>query len=491
MNDSPPICATVVETTTEAAAQRMAAVAPHAGWIELRVDAAPVGALDVEALVEGCPRPLVVTCRAQREGGRWEGTEAARLHVLREAARCGATYVDVEWDAVDALGDLPPSCRRVVSRHDFPGTVPPTSLLEAVRHPAASVQKVARAVDGAEAALALGRLAAAEAKPTVAIAMGFPGVVSRIAAGRWGAPWTYAAADPERPAAPGQLPAETLAGLLRGRRVSPATSLYGVLGAPVGHSRSPELHNAAFAHLGADAVYAWLESQDPTGFLEEAWRDPGLDGLSVTIPHKVAVARARGVDLSPEAAATGAVNTLARTARGWTGSNTDASAALQLLPEVLPEGVGGARVGVLGSGGAARAVCWAVRELNGALRVFARSGARGRALAAEFGGAYAGGLEHVATTPLEAIVNATPVGMAPHPSLSPVPASVWERVGAGYDLVYTPRETRFLSDARAAGARVVDGVDHFARQARGQLSAWLGAEALSPLPLSWLLARLD
>uniref|UniRef100_UPI0038CC14C0 shikimate dehydrogenase family protein n=1 Tax=Anaeromyxobacter terrae TaxID=2925406 RepID=UPI0038CC14C0 len=143
------------------------------------------------------------------------------------------------------------------------------------------------------------------------------------------------------------------------------TALYGVVGQPVRHSRSPELHAAAFEHLGVDAVYVALPV--PPERLEEAIRGAhalGFQGLNVTVPHKrTVVALCEAVD--PVAREVGAVNTLRRTERGWEGFNTDAAACLMLLGE---EGLRpGARALLAGAGGAARAAAWALVRAGAAL----------------------------------------------------------------------------------------------------------------------------
>uniref|UniRef100_UPI0035A81ABE shikimate dehydrogenase family protein n=5 Tax=Anaeromyxobacter TaxID=161492 RepID=UPI0035A81ABE len=140
--------------------------------------------------------------------------------------------------------------------------------------------------------------------------------------------------------------------------ISGRTALYGVVGQPVRHSRSPELQAAAFEHLGIDAVYVALPVAPER--LEEALRGAhalGFQGLNVTVPHKrAAAALCEAVD--PVAREVGAVNTLRRTERGWEGFNTDAAACLMLLGE---EGLRpGARALLAGAGGAARAAAWAL-----------------------------------------------------------------------------------------------------------------------------------
>jgi shikimate dehydrogenase len=245
--------------------------------------------------------------------------------------------------------------------------------------------------------------------------------------------------------------------------------------------------NNAFQQLAVDAVYSWLETDDPAGLLQQASADPGVRGVSVTIPHKVTCATLVGVAPASEVLALGALNTLVRTDVGWSGHNTDALAASALLRAALPA-PSEAHVAVLGNGGAARAVAWSARELGCRVSLFARASERAAGLASELGIAVGGTLDQVPAHGLAAIVNATSVGMTPDSDRSPVDPSVFNKDVVAYDLVYTPANTRFLGDAHAAGSRTVSGVDHFLAQARAQLVLWLGEARVAPLNLERLLS---
>lgn len=510
---SPPVCASVLEPTIGGALARMAAAAPSCSLLEVRLDALTRLPDDdaLAALVRGAPRPLLVTCRPRREGGEFGADEATRLGLLARAAALGAAWVDVEWDAAAALPPLPAATKVLVSRHLRWGHgADPEPLLRSLREARADAQKLAVPVASAEEALRLLARCAREPRPTACVAMGAAGAISRLAGTRWGAPWVYASADPARPAAPGSLGADTLARVLAGRVPGADTALFGVTGRPVGHSRSPRVHGAAFAALDVDAVLGWLETADPAALLLALEADPGARGLAVTLPHKAAFARllsAAGHTLSAEARATGAVNTVVRRGAGrWSGHNTDALAALDLLRDALG-GLGRApeqgRVAVVGTGGAARAVAWAAARLGARALVYGRTAARAAALvhdlprpvgagALEVGGAL-WDLPPAERGALDVIVNATSVGMQGD-ARSPVPPDALGPEVVAYDLVYTPPDTPFLAHARARGARVVDGVAHFARQARAQVALWLEAldrdpAALQALPLEWFEAR--
>lgn len=256
------------------------------------------------------------------------------------------------------------------------------------------------------------------------------------------------------------------------------TALYGVLGHPVSHSRSPEMQNAAFAAAGLDAAYVALPV--PPARLAEAvagLHAAGFQGLNVTVPHKqAALALCESVDAV--AAAVGAVNTLRRGPRGWEGLNTDAPACLALLEAA---GLGrGARALLVGAGGAARAGAWALARAGAALRIAARRVDAAREVARAFA---AEGIAPPEAVPLEAledecaaadvVVNGTSVGLAGQPAA--LPGLRLRRGQLAMDFVYG--DTDFARAARAAGARLVTGEQILVRQGALAFTVWTGRPA--------------
>jgi shikimate dehydrogenase len=259
------------------------------------------------------------------------------------------------------------------------------------------------------------------------------------------------------------------------------TALYGVLGHPVGHSRSPAMQNAAFAAAGLDAVYVALPA--PPERLAEAIAGAhalGFQGLNVTVPHKqAALELCATVDAT--ARTVGAVNTLRRAARGWEGFNTDAPACLALLEAA---GVGrGARALLVGAGGAARAAAWALVRAGAALRVAARRQDAARELAGAFAPGTADGVPIPQAVPFDdlgdeaaradVVVNGTSIGLAGQPAALP---GVSPRDGqVVVDFVYG--DTELARRARAAGARLVTGEQLLVRQGALAFTLWTGRPA--------------
>jgi shikimate dehydrogenase len=242
------------------------------------------------------------------------------------------------------------------------------------------------------------------------------------------------------------------------------SSLAGVLGFPVGHSRSPAMMNAAFAELGLE--WRYLKVPVPParfGELVRALPGSGFRGANVTIPHKLA-AHALADELSDAARAIGAVNTLTFEEGGRiAGDNTDAGGLLDALGEPPP-----ATALVLGAGGAGRAAAWALAHAGAHVTVWNRTPKRARALAKELG---VEAVERPADA--ELLVNATAVGLRPDDSLGGLPL-----VDAGIvvDLVYGRGRTPVAGWAEERGARVVDGLEVLVRQGARSLAIWTGAE---------------
>jgi shikimate dehydrogenase len=243
------------------------------------------------------------------------------------------------------------------------------------------------------------------------------------------------------------------------------STLAGVLGFPVGHSRSPAMMNAAFAELGLDWRYVHLPVP-PERFAEtvRALAGSGYRGANVTVPHKLA-AHDVADELTPAAAAIGAVNTLSFEQDGSIGGdNTDAGG---LLAAMGPEGPGS--VLVLGAGGAARAAVWALREAGAHVTVWSRTTEAARRLADELG---------VAQTerpgPADLLVNATTVGLIPGDTVEGLPLVESATV---VDLVYGAEQTPLVRWARERGARVVDGLEVLVCQGALSFERWTGREA--------------
>ena len=469
------LCVSLMPGTTDEALRGLADAALKADLAELRLDA--MHEFDLPRLLAAPPCPVIVTYRPKREGGLYEGPEEARLEALRQAARLGARYIDVEHDALAALGDVPPA-KVIVSYHNHERTPDDLADIHArLAKTGAAVVKVAALARHILDTAPVLRILRDARVPTIALSMGPRGLLTRILAPKFGALLTYAAAGSGPEAAPGQVSAEDMRGLYRVDRIGPQTRVYGVVADPVGHSLSPRIHNAAFAALGLDAVYLplWVEG-DPAAFVR-AMREFAFDGYSVTIPHKEAVMAAAD-EIEPTARQIGAVNTLLRRPDNTLfATNTDWTAGLAAIEAVVGRTwLRGKRALMVGAGGVGRAMAFALKHRAAHVTLTDIDAARARTLAIEVG-AKVCPIQDLAGQACDILLNCTPIGMHPMTDASPAPRRMLHRGLVVYDAVYNPQQSRLLREARAAGCRTVPGIDHFVRQAVEQFELWTGRPA--------------
>ena len=271
-----------------------------------------------------------------------------------------------------------------------------------------------------------------------------------------------------------------------GARVEGTTRVVGILGNPVDHSLSPRMHNAAYAALGLDYVYVPFRAM-PDGIrgVVRAMRTLGIVGFNVTVPYKQDVVRL--VDrVTDTAAAIGAVNTIWRDEDEIVGENTDAEGFVTAL-RWHGEKVRGARVLVIGAGGSARAVLYALKSGGAKDVVLAnRTAAKAAKLAKEFG-AKAAPLGALADKALLAsrtlVVNCTPVGLKGGDFLA-YDARETPRDCVHFDLAYGKGLTPFLELARLARRPLVDGRHMLVHQGAAAFRLFTGRKA----PLDVMLA---
>ncbi len=276
------------------------------------------------------------------------------------------------------------------------------------------------------------------------------------------------------------------------------TQFCGVIGNPVEHSLSPAIHNAAFQKLGLNFVYlAWRV--EAIGDAIKGLRALGnFRGASVTIPHKVAAMPFLD-DVEPTSRHIGAINTIVAEEGKLVGSNTDATGALRALQEGKAP-LNDESVVILGSGGAARAIAFALAAEGGIRRLYLLGieEQERRNLAVDLKNKTGVTVEdaHLDETSLKAVlpevrvlVHCTPVGMAPKVGKSCVPVPLLHAGLTVMDIVYNPPETQLLADAKAAGCRTIAGLEMFLYQAVAQFEKWTGRSAPVDLMRAILEAR--
>jgi len=452
-----------------------------ARMIELRLDFL-AKAPDYKRLLQDKPCPVIATFRRPQDGGRWGGSEEDRLMQLRQAIVAGVDWIDLETDVADKIRRFG-AVKRIVSYHNMREVPDDLEIIhERMCRQDADVVKIAvRAQDPADNLRVL-KLLEKPAAPTVAFCMGDMGIASRILAARHGAPFVYAAFNRERNVAPGLPSFDEMTRVYHYEQINAETKVFGVIGDPVGHSLSPLIHNAAFRHLGINAVY--LPLRVPRGELEpflKAFDAVPVKGYSVTIPHKEAAAAAAAHQDAP-VSLTQAANTLVRGPDGFTAFNTDYSAAVDSLLANMPPGVDGSpptlnsRVVLLvGAGGVGRAVAHAVHREGALLTIVNRTPERSHHIAEELG---CRAMDWAArnSIPCEIVINCSSIGMHPNVDESPLHHSVLKPGLVVFDCVYTPETTLLVKEARARSCHVITGVDMFVRQAAQQFRLFTGQE---------------
>jgi shikimate dehydrogenase len=276
--------------------------------------------------------------------------------------------------------------------------------------------------------------------------------------------------------------------------ISGKTKILGVIGYPIGHSLSPVMHNAALSQMqssqiqNSDFVYvAFPIAPDDLTTAVRGFEAIGVEGFSVTIPHKQAI-MSELVQISELARAIGAVNTVWKMPDGWHGTNTDITGFIAPLV-ALDRDWSQVNVVCLGNGGAARAIVAGCAQLGvRSIQVVGRNPEKLEEFCHSFQSVDSI-RDRLSIHPWDAIdqrlpnagliVNTTPIGMAPNPEASPLTPSQAEKIQAhaiAYDLIYTPSPTQFLQQAQQQGAQVFDGLEMLVQQGAEALRIWTGCD---------------
>jgi len=436
--------------------------------------------------------PVILTLRSAEQGGHTTSDFEARRHFWTSLIKMsGSALIDLELDmalgftAEDPVANLSIDSSRVIcSYHDFGGV--PSNLDQIYARMAATparILKIAMQADDVTDCLPVFRLlerARREGREMIAIAMGEAGIMTRVLGPSRGSFLTYGSFDNESSTAPGQVTASELREVCRIDKIDRQTEVVGLIGNPVGHSLSPQIHNAAFETAGLNAVYIPFEVHDVGQFMrrmvhprsrELVWN---LRGLSVTAPHKSDVMNFLDW-IDPAAKAIGAVNTILIQEDEVHGYNTDAAAFVAPLSGRFGS-LQGTRCAIIGAGGAARAALWALRNEGAQVALFVRDPEKTQSVSEELetdlnlvaGAAFAG---------FDIVVNATPLGTrGVREDHTVATAEQFCGVRLAYDLVYNPLETRFLREARAAGCETLGGIEMLLAQAVEQFKIWTGRD---------------
>ncbi len=449
--------------------------------VELRLDYIN-GEVNIKRLLADRPCPVVISCRRERDGGKWNKGEEKRLLLLRSAIAEGVEYIDLEEDIAAQIPRYGKT-RRIISYHDFHKT--PEDLEALHRHMAsldADIVKISTMANNPHDNIRMLTLIRQSKIPTIGICMGEIGIPTRILAGKYGAPFTYATFHHERALAPGQLTFQQMKEVYRYDEINGQTEVYGVVADPVGHSLSPLIHNAAFKHLKLNKVYVpfRVPREHLNQFLEDC-QHLAVKGLSVTIPHKEAIV-SKLTQADGAVRGIGACNTVIFKDGQRLGYNTDYRAAMESLEEAMgipPNAeapLRGKTALILGSGGVGKAIAYGLLRRGANVVVTDGIAEKARQLAEQFQCRYAEwSLRH--TVPADILVNATPIGMHPNVDETPFERRHMKPSMVVFDAVYNPENTLFIKEARAQNCKVITGLEMFVRQAALQFKLFTGLEA--------------
>lgn len=458
------------------------AVKRGAKFVELRLDFL-AKAIDFKRLSPLKKCPWVATLRRPSDGGRFNGSEQDRLMVLRQAIVSGEfEWVDLETDVADGIKRFGP-VKRIISYHNTSET--PANLEDIYAkmiQQDGDVYKLSVTAQSPEDVARVMQIQRTAPKPTVAFCMGDIGQASRFLSLRFGAPWIYAAFNKERGIAPGLPSLDDFRTTYPVKSISADTKIFGVLGDPVSHSFSPLLHNHMYQKLGVNALY--LPFRVPRGQLPNAtaaYEHFPVHGYSVTLPHKEGAA-ALARESEPNVQVTGSANTLVRRDDGnFIAANTDYAAAIDSLKAHLAEGAKDGPVTqlsqlsvlLLGAGGVARSIAYALHREGAQLTITSRTYERSQRLAEDVKcRAVDWHARH--SISFDVLINCTPVGMHPNVDEAPCHFSILKPGTTVFDTIYTPETTLLIREARVRGADTITGVDMFVRQAARQIELFTG-----------------
>ena len=422
----------------------------------------------------------IATCRRAATGGKFKGTINTELEILEKAAAAGCHLIDIELQTAEHTKPAQMKKLRahgaalIVSYHDFEATKNLDAILDRIlpfQPEFAKVVSTAKTLaDNVTMMRFLDRRR--DEANLVGICMGEQGTISRVLGLRAGSVFTFASAHAGEETGPGQIEARTLRETWRIDQIDASTKVYGVAGNPVRHSLSPLMHNMAFRRETVNGVFLPLQTSRLSDLLTLT-REIPLHGLAITMPFKTDILRhLEKTDVLSEKI--GACNTVVRAQDGKLyGFNTDVAAVVRPLERRLP--LRGAKILVLGAGGAGRAAVFGLVEKGAEVFVWNRTAETAKKLARQ-AKAKTIRREQIAKSNFDVIVNTTPVGMkGVKPGCLLEPKELNTRLV--FDLVYNPIDTPLIRMAREKGLPVVTGVEMFVHQGARQFEIWTGKPA--------------
>ncbi len=449
-----------------------------ADLFELRVDTLDtIDPSSIIAFSRFVDKPMVLTCRRERDGGRYARTDRTRGTLLVKLLEGNFSFLDIEEDF--RKYEIEDQCRKrgiavIRSIYDTSGT--PGDLYSRIdsAHHRGEIPKAEVAARSVEDVITVfnADMQLSHIPRKIIIASGQWGIPTRLLYKRTGSFMTYASPADENAGAPDHASIESMKNLYRCDRVTGKTKIFGVIGNPVMHTASPRIHNPAFHELGIDGIYVPFMVDEVRSFFKLA-DILGILGFSVTVPHKQHVLPYLG-SITREVKQIGSCNTVIWERECWKGINTDYYGFLKpVMDEIEDEHI--KRCVVIGAGGAARSVVWALRNHRCSVTIVNRTAEKAQRLARETGSSWVPMEESGSIPEADLLVQTTSLGMEPDTSdaLPHYRFTGKERV---YELVYKPKVTPLLSRAMEAGCRIIYGRQMLIAQGMLQFESFTSRE---------------
>jgi 3-dehydroquinate dehydratase/shikimate dehydrogenase len=477
------VCVAIIGSTAAEMIEKATSVVKETPFLEFRLDylEKPLLALPKfkQFFADNTAATAIATCRREANGGKFSGSVAAEVEILSQVADAGFHLADIELQSAEAIKKTGTEKLRetgialIVSYHDFNATKDLDGIYARIEPFNPDFVKIVPTAKSLFDNVTLIRFLEHMSDHTniIGICMGDAGIISRVLGVRAGSAFTFAAATPGEETGPGQIAARTLLDNYRIDQVDAATKVYGVAGNPIRSSLSPVMMNTAFRRETVNAVYLALQTTKLTDLLKLVHEIP-IQGVSITMPLKEEILP-HLEQTDPLSAKIGAVNTIRLLDGKLFGFNTDVAGIVGPLEKRMS--LRGAKVLVLGAGGAARAAVFGVRDRGAEVFILNRTAETAQKLARQSGSKTIK-KEALAKTSFDVIINATPVGMTGNKAPQILEAKDLN-TRLVFDLVYNPLETPLLHMARQKGIAIITGVEMFVQQGARQFEIFTGKPA--------------
>lgn len=484
----PRVCVAVIGKNPAEMVTKAEDFARDNPFIEFRLDYLPQPVAlfpKLKGFVEYHPHVnMIATCRRANNGGRFKGSVAAQVDILVKAAAAGCQLIDIELESATQLKAASWEKLRktgaaiILSFHDFRSTKNLDKTYQKMcTYPADFIKVVSTAQelhDNVEMMKFLERRS--DERPVIGLCMGEQGLISRLLSMRAGSAFTFGAASAGEETGPGQILARTLRETFRIDQLDVSTRVYGVVGDPISHSLSPVIMNTGFRRENFNAVYLALHAKTIQDLMA-CVRDIPIHGLSVTLPYKEAILKY--LDRTDQMTTKiGACNTVIRSQDGKLyGFNTDVAGVIRPLEQRMA--LLGAKILVLGAGGAARAAVFGLKDRGADVYIMNRTAGTGQKLAKQARAKFIQ-RKQLSKLTFDCIINATSVGMDGDLGKEKEQPLLTEKelnTKFIFEMVYTPAETKFVKMAQAKGIPVIFGSEMFVHQGARQFEIWTGKPA--------------